>query len=436
MRLYRLLSRHGKRKQRVYPWFDAPAAGAPMKYEGWVWDPAIREWVESEVDPITIRIEPEREPKPDWIPRSRQPAKVAGWFWSDSMKKWVKDAYFRAGHYGLEPYPPMPDWVPSRMLPAEADGWYYDFGSNTWEKTEWQPATIWISDPWPPMPEQVPGPELPSETASWVWSDEFKDWMEIIRPVAVEEFVPPRSLPPGLTQKALFEQFSWEALYLEEVRYFLGQGYTTEAANQITRQNFDPLIRMMYAKEKAAAVTGWTDLVAALSRQETIVIKELTVYAVVIIVVAVVAYMVGYILSHIAAPHEEEFIINEPPGTYLLGPDNWSYSRDIGSSKTGALLFSSCDDIGTEFVRHKRGPVGGLYDILDFPGGFIEDGYQFPYWVKYTWYYWLIIYIGMLYTASAEHYALKKELISLKERAIRVKIRPYEEWCEGFHWYL
>lgn len=392
MRLYRLLSRHGKRKARLWPWFEPPAPDAPIKYDGWVWNPELREWVATDVEPITVELKVPRYPQPTEPPVEATPSRVPGWQWSDSMQEWFEVPLTRKeGVEGIIPGP-VPTYVPTEGTPTDVEG--------------------------------------------WSWSERHEAWVATIVMAEKVGFTPPRSLPPNLTQKAVFDMFSWEQLYLEEVNAFVGQGYTLEAAKRITRENFDPLFRMLWAKQAAANKSAWKMVIEHFGRDPDFVKETITVYGAAIVLSAVVGFVIGTILERFTFVDETEFMLPEPLGTYLMGPDDWCYSRNIGASPQGNLYYSKCQGIGTEYSRHMRYTWTGLYDVIDFPGGFVEEGYQFPHWVKYTWSHWKIVYIGMMFSSSDLVHVLKKELISLDERSRRVTVRTFEDWCSDFHWYL
>lgn len=436
MRLYRLLARVGRVKKRMYPWFEALPAGAPMKYDGWRWDPAIAEWVEDDVAEITIEVEVPKYPKPALEPRPELPAQVPGWQWSDSMQEWF-EIRFAGGHYEQQPRPPMPEWIPKETEKYYAEGWYWSVRKPGWAKDwSWVPDMTWIPEPRPPMPKYVPGPAVPPDVEGWSWSEANKEWVATIVVGEPIGFTPPRSLPPWVTEEAIFELYSWEQLYLEEVRFFVSQGYTLEAAKNITRDNFDNLLRMIRAQSTSGAKDGWQGMVSAMSGQDLIVIKEITVMALLALAAAAVGYLIGTILDRLVTPAEDYVHLTGGVTTFLLGPDIWVYSRRIGTSPTGREYYSECDDIGAEYSRHKRGYGIGQGDIIDFPGGFVEMGFKFPYFVKYTWEYWELVYVGMLASSGPDFYVLKVGKYFTGEVVGPASMVPADEWCPNFRFYL
>jgi len=419
----------------MYPWFEAPAAGSPLKYEGWVWDPTIVDWVAVAVEKIEVHVAPKREPKPEVEPSEPLADRLPGWFWVYSQQEWRKDAHFRSGHYALEPYPPMPTVPPGRVQPQEVDGWKYNWDTFHWEKTTYEQRTIWITDPWPPMPDRAPDIGFPDVAGNWSWDYSSKEWVPITIYAESVEIEPPRTLPPGVDEAALFEMYSWEQLYLEEVQAFVAQGFTLEAAKRITRENFDPLLRMIRAKSHAATKNEWNEMAVTLAAREAYLIETIGLYAVLGIIAAVVGVMVGYILQKHILPDPERVFETCKVLTYLLGPEDWIYSRNIGKSVEGSDYFSVCDGIGTDLTRHKRSTWGYEIDNIDFPGGFIESGYQFPYWIKYTWEFWELEYVGFLRSAGPGFYVLKPEAKHSGPFWPGYMSRQ-EDWCIDFRYYL
>ncbi|GAH45606.1 unnamed protein product [marine sediment metagenome] len=92
--------------------------------------------------------------------------------------------------------------------------------------------------------------------------------------------------------------------------------------------------------------------------------------------------------------------------------------------------------IGAEWVRYKRAGKGEKYDIIDFPGGFVEEGFVFPYFVKYTWSHWVLEYVGMLFSVSGNLFALKKADDDWYAGLPAGVTVDYEHWCKDFHYYL
>lgn len=420
----------------MYPFFDAPAAGRPMKYVGWEWDPKAGEWVESRVREIEIEVPVTRYPKPKKPPQPWQPLDVPGWKWNGREGIWEERPMPYEIVWVTPPRPPKPKEWPSRTQPAEVPGWRYSYMYEVWEKIPMEQVQEKVQMERTPMPKYPPGSEQLSVVEGWSWSEARREWVATIVVAEKVGFRPPRSLPPGVTQDAWMELYSFEQLFIEEVTYFVNQGYTLEAARRITRDNFDNLIRMMYAQERAGAIRSWTGLVSAVSGMPEIEVQELTVYALVALVAAAVGYLIGTILRGLLLHDEESLVMGAKPNTYLLGPGNWAYSRNIGTSLGGIPYYSDCGGIGAGYSRHKRAEWGGRTDIIDFPGGFVEEGYVFPYFVKYTWSYWKVRYVGMLSSVGSNIYALKKGDSDAGAPVPLGQLIPFGEWCEGFDWYL
>lgn len=85
-----LLSRLGGKKKRLWPWFEPPAAGFPVKYVGWVWVPEQKEWWPEPVPSTWVTVKPDPYPEPAWPPTRGGPTEVPGWSWSVRLKTWVQ----------------------------------------------------------------------------------------------------------------------------------------------------------------------------------------------------------------------------------------------------------------------------------------------------------------------------------------------------------
>lgn len=424
------------RKQRLWPWFEPPAAIAPKRYYGWHWDPAIREWVKDEVSEIQIYVSAPKYPKPTEIPRPAQELFVLGWNWNGRAGEWEEAPMPTERIAVSEPRPDAPTVVPSRTQPAQVLGWRYNFNTKVWEPIQMPITLIEAGGERPPKPEFIPGPEISTEAEGWSWSETTEKWVATIIMAEPIGFTPPRSLPPGVTEATVFEMYSFEQLFLEEIIYFQNQGFTYEAARQITRANFDPLIRMMYAQQRGDAIRGWQGLVTAISGHPKIVIQEYTVIGLLYLITAAFGYLIGTILEGLILPDREGFVLTAHVNTYLIAPDDWKYSRHIDATPEGRPIYVECDGIGTEYVRFKRGLGKGWTDRIDFPGGFLEEGYQFPYYVKYVWQYWVLEYVGMMFSLHSIFYALKKGDFDAAARFGHGYKLPRERWCADFDWYL
>jgi len=407
MRLYSLVSRTGKVKRGLLPWFKPPAAGAPTKYYGWTWDPTIERWVKTSEPSMTIRLEPEVYPKPTEPPIPERPAIVDGWEWSEVYECWEKRPAQRAGHYEVEPYPPKPDFLPTPETGFEVQGWYYSSRDKEWFKAECELRMIWVPDPHPEMPKYVPSTGTPTDVKGWSWSEDENAWVQVIYPERIIEFDAPATLPPGITQEAVFELFSWEQLFVEEVRVFVDQGYTLEAARRIARDNFDPLLRMLWAKQYAETQSIWQGTAESLEKIDVFLKEDIAVIGGLSVLAAVVGAAIGYIMQREIFPTEETITRYDKRGAYLFGPEDWSYAGIRAITEHGVQYYSGCGSIGTSYVRHKRGYGVGHKDTIDFPGGFVEEGWHAGRFVKYTWEYWTLEYVGFLMHSTTNLYRLQ-----------------------------
>jgi len=348
MRLYRIIARHGHKRQRFWWWFEPPEAGAPVRYDGWFWDPANKEWMPIEMAPMKLVVTYQLYPKPTKMP--------------------------------------------SREFSSEQPGWSYSFTKFEWVRT-----------------------------------------VVMAEPV---DFTPPRSLPPWVTQKAVFELYSWEQLYLEEVNTFIAQGYTMEAAKRITRNNFDNLLRILWAKQAAANKSAWKVAVEGLGKDPDFMRETVLVYGAVIIIAAVIGALIGDIMERFTFRDIDAFTLKEPIGVYLMRYDHYVYSKNVGVTTEGRRLYSACDDIGTSYIRHRRPRGRKGVDIIDFPGGFVEEGHKGVYFVKYTWRAWTLEYIGFLVSVGANLYALKEGEVDPYVDPSRPFGVDASRWCPDFRWYL
>jgi len=392
MRLYRLLSRVGTRKRRMYWWFKPPAAGAPMRYDGWVWDPEGKEWVRSVVEKISIEVPVPKYPKPTEAPRAEQPRDVIGWYWFDQPGVW-------------EEVPLTPQQLSEQVVPE-------------------------------PKPQYPPGPAVLDFTEGWSWSKSQEEWVATIVMAERVGFDPPRSFPPNVDLAMVNMTYPMAEQYAIFYKSLIDMGLTETDARKIGSSMTDAFWNMSRSAltKHRAELYKQSLLPSGVALSDKI--EAIGVYGAIIALAAIVGLLIGSIMDRIITPEEDMFLMPEHEGTYLMGPGEWFYSRNVGVSPMGNLYYSKCQGIGTDYVRHKRGVWGKLGDKIDFPGGFVESGFQFPYWVKYTWHFWDIAYIGMLYSSSEYFYGLKKEFISLVERAKPVSVRKPEDWCTGFDWYL
>ena len=435
MRLYRILRWVGKVRKRMYPWFEAPAAGRPMRYDGWVWDPEVGDWVVEPVEKIEVNIEPLREPKPDVEPSEPLADRVPGWFWVYSQQEWMKDEHFRSGHYALEFYPPMPRIPPGRTQAAEVPGWEYNWDTFKWDKTDYERKTVWISDPWPPMPDRAPDIGFPDVTADWRWDYSNNEWVQITIYAESVEIEPPRSLPPDVDQAGLNVVFPLTEQYALFKQNLISQGLDPHQAERVARAVGDAVLKTIYAQQKEMAKDTWQRIADGLGMECSDMLATMTYYGLLGIVAFSAGVVIGYAYGRVVLPDVERVVLPCTMLTYLIGPDDWYYSENIGKSVEGQDYFSICDGIGTDLTRHKRSTWGFDIDNIDFPGGFIENGYQFPYWIKYTWEFWEVEYVGFLRSAGQGFYVLKPEAKHSGPFWPGYMSRK-EIWCREYRYYL
>lgn len=508
----------------MYSWFDPPKAGAPERYAGWNWDPAIQEWVQVDMAPIKFTVDVPKFPMPDWTPRKAQDLDVPGWYWNGREGIWkevpipkvieyVEDKrppepdFWPRPHQDLwaegwrwdgragewieaempieivwmtRPHPPEPTEVPSRDQPAEVLGWRFSFMYMVWEKIPMPKVAVKVRKERPPAPEFIPGTAKPSEVLGWSYSKIYEVWEKTEMPVTEVDVTPERgpkpTIGPGVAKPYDAEGWIWNSrkkewfcktIYAEPIEItppltlppgvkmadFISELPTAEQFTVIYEQMLAAGYRPAFAA-KMIDLLGmtWTDLETAKSygahaatarvlaerlQAERLYLSEtIGLYAALIILFTAVGYAMGTILERATFPDEDSFTLRGGISTFLLGPDNWSYSRFIGLSKTGREYYSHCGDIGAGYVRHFRGHGIGQRDYIDFPGGFLEEGFVFPYYVKYVWEYWRLEYVGMLETAGNDFYVLKVPAEYEGEINPNPWIEKEEDWCPNFTYYL
>ena len=391
MRLYRLISRTGYRKRRTTPWFKAAAAGPPVRYAGWIWDPANREWLPEEMRPVTVTIEPELYP--------------------------------------------MPTQLPSRVYSAQQPGWSYSFTTHEWVPTIVM-ATAITAEPIRSLPPDV---TMDDVYQAAVYDVNIRNVLESLKLGAVP--------PEGFTR-----------VHIDNlIRMLEKSGYTRAAADKVMAQyvkltaGVDPATKARIWKaatksifecwqrsHKVGTATAqhyWADYVKNSLGETSKSLGPTAAAAVWVLVAAVAGFLLGRLMDLVLTPKEELFVLHEEARTYLIGPEFWKYSRMISRTPAGTPYYSMCEEIGTTWVRLRRGTGAGDVDIIDFPGGFVESGYDFPYFVKYTWSYWTLSYVGMLSHQGTNVYSLRRG--DRDRGGLRPgSMIPAEEWCSGFHWYL
>lgn len=435
MRVYKLIARVGRKRQRMYPFFKAPEAGAPMRYLGWVWKPEIKEWVRVDTEKLKVTL-PEREfEKPTEPPKPEQRADVPGWWFNEYMSAWEE--------------------IP--LLPLEiAEG--MERGT---------------------MPLFPPGQAGPSRVPGWYWSEEHGAWLEAITAMPVVEFEVPPSLPPEISM----DDIVTAAVYDEEIRAVLEVlRHRFDPVTGLTKHSIDNLIRMMencgmteaYARniikqyqqltvgltsaEKAEvwnhasraiydnwrkshrvgtsmARTYWAERVRRSLGVKPHGFEATYTTVALVFMAAAFGWLIGRLLNKVAFPGDELAISIGGRGAYLLGPGEWCYSKLIGRSAKGRPYYSNCGGIGTAYVRHKRPEYKGGSDIIDFPGGFVEEGHVGAYFVKYTWQYWTLEYVGMSARMGRNWHMLREGNTDQTPMSLAY-VLPEDQWCTDFRWYL
>lgn len=406
--------RVGQKKQRLWPWFEPPAAGAPMKYVGWSWDPALREWIKTEVPEIEVEIQIPAHLMPTEPPKPAQPIYVPGWYWYGRTQEW--------GEIPLTPIeidqglvrPPKPEYVPGPGQPYEVQGWSWFEEGEYWVATELTAVPVG----WRPPPTLPPDVDLSKINFAGPMAD-----LEL----QMTKWAMAQGLPWGeahaFSKRAMEDFAGWGKNMTKAVYQALMQKYAVSLWDKIgyytTHPPYQP-VRVPIAQKYAEQAAG----------------HQATLLAVLYAAAALVGITIGVILDGLVTPDVEEFTLTARANTYLLGPEDWKYSRHIDATPERRPIYVECSEIGTEYVRFRRGKGKGWRDIIDFPGGFLEEGYQFPYYVKYVWSYWVLEYVGMLYSILPIFYALKKGDMDLSARFGHGLTLPREEWCANFHWYL
>jgi len=435
VKLYKLKTRCGQVKKRLVPWFAPPAAGAPQKYAGWIWSPEDNDWLATPMTPFLIHFGYQRAPEPDYIPVRALPYKVPGWQWSDSMQGWYEVPIPGAGHYETGPYPTKPDWVPSTGKPSVVPGWEYNFDGFVWVMNYQDLPQVWIPDPHPAEPDWVPTEGTPDRTTDWYWSWRYEKWAMIIKPVPEIEVTPPRSLPPGFVVAGGLVPLPVEEEWERFLRSLLAAGFTPAEAGRVSDS-----MKLFYQSVVRAQRTGtmneaWRYYINnhLLGLDKTI--TQIGGAAVVVAVVAAVGFLIGSVLQRILMPSVKRVYMGPAVETYLIEGGGWSYSRAIGTSPKGRQFYSMCGDIGTSLLRFKREKGGGLTDRIDFPGGFVQSGFKFPYYVKYTWDYWDLKFVGVTKAAGSQFYVLRQchEDTTAFQPG---QMLESDKWCYDFEYYL
>lgn len=411
-----------------------PAQG--LTADGWKWNGRAGVWQEAAMPLEPKLIQPEHPPEPSEWPSRRQPAEVPGWRYSFMYMVWEKTPMPRIKVWVPKKRPPKPVYIPGPAKPSEVKGWRYSEIYEVWEKADMPVRKIDVTPKRGPKPTLEPGPARSFKVEGWKWSRKTNRWIATIIYSETLDFTPPTSLPPGVTQEAVNMVFPASEQYKVFYDNLIAMGLTPTEARRIGGSMVDGFWQMTRSTaEKVRAEQFYRSLYPdAVAVND--MIEKIGVYGALIALSAIIGAVMGDILRRVILPDEEIFRISGGIITYLLGPENWSYSRQIGTSVTGRQYFSSCEGIGTTYVRHFRGHGIGQSDTIDFPGGFVETGYKVPYFVKYTWDHWDLSYVGMLSTSGAFDYVLKVGHDFTGEIYRHAEIVPEDEWCPNFTFYL
>lgn len=472
MRLYQLMKRVGLKKSGLFPWFSPPAAGAPVRYYGWVWDPARRTWIPDDVPRVSITVKPVRYPKPLYPPGPAVPSKVEGWKWSKGKKGWLPLPMPLETVAIGEPRPPKPLLPAAHPGVGEVLGWVFDFQDMVWNEAPMPVKLVEREKERPPAPKYPPRSAVPEKVPGWYWDDATLQWLEVILAEAVVGYQPQIPLPPGISMSdveaaAAFDpsiQLALETLSHPwippillteyETRTFLRllteSGYSVAGAREmmvkyaeVTKGMKAEEVVKVWQKVAETVIHNWKLVHAVSPNQGQNIsvdnfrrsmgvslqgpLRTFVIFAL-MYMTAMVGWAIGTILEKILLSHEELLVLKPDIQTFLLGPDLWYYGRHVGVSATGLRYYSCCDGIGTTYVRHMRATAYGGVDILDFPGGFLEEGWHRGMFVKYVWKEWHIKYVGFLIR-------INDGLFQLKRAPLPPGAPPFMVWTEAEHWW-
>lgn len=436
MRLYKLLTRTGGFKARLWPWFAPPPAEFPVRYFGWRWDPAISEWVRFEEQNIKVEIPVWRFPKPKYIPRPYQELLPVGWHWNEETAEWEEipltpieiDLDLERG--------PRPEWPPGPELPDSVEGWAWDYDEKVWRQTIISGRSIFYNAP-PPMPPDLTEQQIIEAGVYNVDIQQIlKELQADMAPVAIRFRNHINNLMLMLERSGKSPTEA-RRLMTEYVKITAGMGAAEKKEVWLrATQSIYHTWRNTHLVSPTRAQMAWAEYVKNGVRLQKAPVSPDIALVAIYLAAALFGALLGWLLDELLGGDVDTYNLHDDQGTYLLGPENWAYAKHIGTSIKGSLFYSSCEGIGTEYVRHKRqrGKIG--IDVIDFPGGFVETGYQIPYWVKYNWSFWAIEYIGMLESRGSRFYQLKKSDHDRFAIARPRRMLPPSRWCANFHYYL
>lgn len=364
----------------------------------------------------------------------------------------TEEIWYYPGHV---PWPREPTWLPTAELPFEVKGWRYHSRNRCWEKI---PYSEVVQQERPPEPRYPPQEAGPTRVPGWYWHEDTKQWLEVMMAEQYVEFEPPRTLPPGVTVEAMIadDPYFIQEMARATILANAGNWAALQQGNVFFKMVADVHLKFPHLKDPTsvadsifrarevmhvkgtwlASEEAWRMRINAMDPALQNWRHHITGYAMVIGIAAIVGAFIGDMYRRVTLPKVGDEVIYPDYNVYLLGPGDWYYSRCIGLSAKGKAMFSSCENIGTSYVRHRRGSGVGQTDIIDFPGGFLEEGHKGIYFVKYLWQYWTLEYVGMLYSTGQDHYELKDGVFGVYMGFSKGEKDEQNKWCGGFKPYL
>lgn len=431
-----LIERNGQRKRSLQPWFAAPAAGDPKRYYGWNWDPEERKWVETPVSKTSLVVAGEVEDKPEYPPHEPQKAEVSGWKYDEQDGVWNEVP--TAHHEGWVEIrrPPKPTLPPTTGRGEDVLGWHYNTETKKWMGVPIPAQHVEWYDERADKPLYKPGHEQKRDVSGWHWDPEDKVWLRTIVAREVVDFEMPRTLPPGVTQAMVDGVYPYADIMRKAQEMFIAQGIPAHDAHQLAVTVIERIKDMMTATSRGGQVERFRNMNIYLKDFSPGMLPGWLMPVVMFIVTNLVAYAIGGILEAITVPIEAFIRLGQPGGQYIMHTEDWLYADFVGRSVEQNVYFASCGSIGTDYVRHKRPEPYGIHDIIDFPGGFVEEGWRWGLFVKYTWDHWIMSYIGMLESVGQNLWQLKKA--DLKHFGLTGPVwqKKPKDWCPDYRWYL
>jgi len=480
MKLFMLIERVGRRTRSFHPWFEPPAIGAPTRYFGWNWDPEERKWVESVISKTSVVVAGAAEEKPKYPPHGPQPAEVSGWKYDEQDGVWNEVPTAHREAWVEIRHPAKPTLPPTTGRGEEVLGWYYSSKDEEWKSVPIPAQYVDWYEERVEKPQYSPGHEQKSNVSGWHWDPNEKEWLPTIVATEVVDYQPLRPLPPSLT----FEDVQAAGVYNVDVkeviealeasaqpiaafsrvhidnmiRMLTRSGYTEAAARGVLEQ-YAKLTAGLTSTEKAKVWSQatatiyrtwqrshmmgvsesqriWANNVGTYMTELKPILGTKTMVGVLVLTTAMIGVMIGTLLERITFPREGFIRLGQPGGQYIMHTEDWLYADFVGRSVKQNVYFASCGSIGTDYVRHKRAEPGSIHDTIDFPGGFIEEGWKGGLFVKYTWEHWTMSYIGMLSSVGQNLWQLKRADLKHFGSTGPVWQKKPEDWCPNYRWYL